>query len=394
MRFFNIDLHIGVIGDIKRILRALGHDVTDWTLSAHAWVIGRKPDKVDIVNERTWREIDRSMCDAFYNRYKSELEPYDAFIVTHTPSLAMLYERWRKPVICVASTRYEAPFYSDRKKWEEFNNYLRRQIDCGMLIPIANNKYDAAYAEYFTGRKWKVIPSLCEYTNALYSGKKSDSLYYSKFPLQRAVPGLLSKDACFKPGLLRRCAGKLGFEVGRRGYSWDDIASFNSVVYIPYNASIMSIFEMYASGIPMLFPSLRYTLELFAEHREGVFSELSYNQVYHLPSRSAIPSGALDPNNYESSEVMAQWIAKSDFYDVDNLKHLIYFDSFDELPELLDRIDTGYIHRRMREHQGLRSARSHQLWADVVHNLPAAETAVSRPQANVFERMQDRAAQH
>lgn len=378
MRFFNLDLHIGVIGDVKRILRTLGHDVTDWTLSAHAWVIGRKPDKIDIVNEKTWREIDRSMCDAFYQRYKSELAQYDAFIVTHTPSLAMLYERWGKPVICVASTRYEAPFYSDGKKWEEFNNFLRRQIDCGMLIPIANNKYDAAYAEYFTGRKWKVIPSLCEYTNAPYSGKKSESLYCSKFPLQRAVPGLLSKQAYFNPNLLIRLAGKLGLALGRRGYSWDEIASFSSVVYVPYNASIMSIFEMYASGIPMLFPSLRFALELFAEHRhEGVFSELSYNQVYHLPPRSAIPSNPLDPNNYECATTMSQWIAKSDFYDADNLKHLLYFDSFDELPELLDRIDPAQIHQRMREHQRLRSARSHEMWADVVRNLPLAGARIS-----------------
>ncbi|HEV2132764.1 MAG TPA: hypothetical protein VGR47_00740 [Terracidiphilus sp.] len=378
MRFFNIDLHIGVIGDIKRILHALGHDVTDWTLSSHAWVIGRTPHRVEIVNETTWREIDRSMCDAFYKRYKSEFEQYDAFIVTHTPSFAMLYERWGKPVICVASTRYEAPFYSDRKKWEEFNNYLRRQIDCGMLIPIANNKYDSAYAEYFTGRKWKVIPSLCEYTNAHYSGKRSDSLYFSKFPLQRAIPGLVSKEAHFKPGLFRRAAGKLGFKMGRRGYSWDEIASFGSVVYVPYNASIMSIFEMYASGIPMLFPSLPFALELYAEHRqEGVFSELSYNQIYHLPPRSAIPSDSLDPNNYENSDAMAHWIAKSDFYDADNLKHLVYFDSFDELAELLDRMDPEQIHHQMREHQRLRSARSHEMWANVVQNLVAVGAGVS-----------------
>lgn len=379
MRFFNLDLHIGVIGDIKRILRTLGHEVTDWSISGHAWVLGRKPDQVAVVNERTWRGIDRSLCDAFYNRYKSELDPYDAFIVTHTPCFAMLYERWEKPVICVASTRYEAPFYRDARKWEDFNDFLRRQIDGGLLIPLANNQYDAAYAEYFTHRPWKVIPSLCEYTETVYTGTKSDSLYVSKFPLPVGIPGLVGKEAYFQASLLARGARKLGLAVGRRGYSWSDIASFRSVVCVPYNASIMSVFEMYAAGIPLLFPSLRFALALYAEHRhQGVFSELSYNQVYHLPPRSAIASDSLDPNNYECEEAMAHWIAKSDFYDPENLKHLVYFDSFQELGELIGHLDPGSIHPKMQDHQRRRSALAHRLWAEAIQGIAVARRGGER----------------
>ena len=33
MKFFNLDLHIAVISDIKRIFEDLGHQVDDWTLS-------------------------------------------------------------------------------------------------------------------------------------------------------------------------------------------------------------------------------------------------------------------------------------------------------------------------------------------------------------------------
>ena len=33
MKFFNIDLHVSVIADIRRIFNDLGHDVDDWTLS-------------------------------------------------------------------------------------------------------------------------------------------------------------------------------------------------------------------------------------------------------------------------------------------------------------------------------------------------------------------------
>jgi hypothetical protein len=324
-------------------------------------------DKVDIVNAATWKSINREMCDAFYNRYKSELSQYDAFIVTHTPCFAMLYEKWRKPIICVASTRYEHPFSHDRKAWEDFNTFLRTKIDEGMLIPVANNKYDAAYAEYFTQRSWQVIPSICDYTNAPYTGTRDKSLYFSKFPNPHPVRGMVSKEREFKSGLLSRAARKLGLSGGRPGYSWQDLASFRSVVNIPYNSSIMSIFEMYTSGIPMFFPSQSFAAEIYARYREqGVFSELSFNQVRGLPSGSVIPSDDLDPNNFTDDQVMMHWIGKSDFYDHGNMDGLVYFDSFDELEQLLCSVDVQQVHRRMLEHNRVRKVRIYSAWESVI----------------------------
>lgn len=370
VRFFNLDLHIGVIGDIKQIFHALGHKVTDWSLSAHARVLGREIDKVEVVNQHTWKNINRAMCDAFYDRYKRELDQYDAFIVTHTPCFSMLYEQWNKPIICVASTRYEAPFSDNPPAWAEFNDYLRKKIDDGLIIPVANNKYDAAYAEYFTQRSWQVIPSLCDYTNARYTGTRSESLYHSKFRLPRTIKNLVNKEDHFKRGILQRAAQKFGLRVGKQGYTWQQLASFRSAVFVPYNASIMSIFETYAAGIPMLFPSRTFATRLYADHKhQGVFSELSYNQVRGLPSGSVIPCHSNDPNNYEDDQTMTRWIAKSDFYDSDNLKHVVYFDSFEELEHLLQTLDVSEIHRAMVEHHRIRSARTYSAWKAILKSL-------------------------
>ena len=376
MRFFNIDLHIGVIGDLRQILCAMGHEVTDWTLSAHAWVLGRRRDRIDVLNEMTWRELSPSMCDAFYERYKDELEPYDAFIVTHTPSFAMLYERWNKPIICVASTRYEAPFTDKPEAWEQLNAYLRRKIDDGILIPVANNKYDAAYAELFTGRKWTVIPSLCNYTHARYSGERSESLYVSKYLLPRKVHGLVDKSEEFKRSLTQRVAMKLGLGSAMQGYSWAEIARFKSAVVIPYNASVMSIFEMYAAGIPMLFPSQRFAAELYsAQGNDGVLSELSFNRVRGLPGGSTLPCARPDPNAYEDVDGMMQWVRLADFYDSENLAHLLYFDSFDEMEEQLAMSDWSAIHSSMAQHHAQRTRTARDAWAHLVNSLDNAEAS-------------------
>ena len=74
MKFFNLDLHISVIADIKKIFNDLGHQVDNWSISGHSHIMGRPIDKVDIINQHTWRNIDQKLVDQFYHRYKDVLE--------------------------------------------------------------------------------------------------------------------------------------------------------------------------------------------------------------------------------------------------------------------------------------------------------------------------------
>ena len=46
MRFFNIDLHISVIADIKKLFKELGHRVDDISLSGHHAIMGRNQEHV------------------------------------------------------------------------------------------------------------------------------------------------------------------------------------------------------------------------------------------------------------------------------------------------------------------------------------------------------------
>ena len=64
------------------------------------------------------------MCNDFYEKHRNELDKYDGFIVTHIPMLSLLYEKFKKPIILIASTRYEYPFTNDIRKWIWLNNYI------------------------------------------------------------------------------------------------------------------------------------------------------------------------------------------------------------------------------------------------------------------------------
>ena len=172
MKFFNVDLHVAVIEDIKKIFNDLGHEVHSKNISSHNWVFNRESDKIDIIGQHNWTSLSPKICDDFYERYKDELSEYDGFIVTYPPTFSLLFEKFNKPIIIVAATRYEAPFTNDITKWDQFNDFLRRKIDENMVIPVANNLYDKKYCEGFTDREWIHIPSVCEYTDLKYTGDK------------------------------------------------------------------------------------------------------------------------------------------------------------------------------------------------------------------------------
>ena len=353
MKFFNLDLHISVIADVKNIFEQLGHTVDNWSISGHAHVMGRPTDNVEVVNQNTWRALDEKMVDEFYERYKTELQDYDGFIVTHTPCFSLLYEKFNKPIIVIASTRYEEPFSSSAPRWNKFNDYLRHQIDNKIIIPVANNKYDKRYTELYTDREWQHIPSLCEYTAASYTGNHKQYLYSSKFKLIPPIAGLIEKSRALPPG-----------------YKWQQLADFKGVVHIPYNISTMSIFEQYTANIPLFFPSWKflYTLrEAFSAN--GVLSETSWNQVHRLPSRSSVFPGLDDPNNFTNTSGMMNWARLADFYDEENMPHIQYFDSFEHLQKLLQTADTANISKAMREYNHKRKKTIYDAWATILERL-------------------------
>lgn len=353
MKFFNLDLHISVIADIKNIFQDLGHEVDNWTLSGHSWVFGKQIDNVQHVNQNTWRNIDENMCDRFYETYKNQLDKYDAFIVTHTPCFSMLYERFDKPIITIASTRYEDPFSNNMVSWIKFNSYLQNSIDSGKIIPISNNKYDAKYTEYFTDRKWETIPSLCEYTKAKYTGDKEKFIYFSKLPMQFSSDAVASKESLYPSG-----------------YSWKDLYSHKGIVHIPYNASTMSIFEQYTANVPLFFPTYEFMRELRKKHMtHGVMSELSWNQVFNYPSRSAMFKGFDDPNDYANNDIMMEWVKLSDFYDQENMPHVQLFDSYSSLNEMCHTSNLKQISDNMKEHNIERKIDVYNKWTQVLRGI-------------------------
>jgi hypothetical protein len=63
---------------------------------------------------------------------------------------------------------------------------------------------------------------------------------------------------------------------------------------------------------------------------------------------------------------MMHWVEKADYYDSDNMDHLVYFSSFDELEYLLHSLKLDEVHRRMVDHNRIRKQRVYRAWEDVL----------------------------
>jgi hypothetical protein len=369
LSFFNLDLHVSVIADLRQIFATFGHRVTDWTLSGHSWVFGRKPDRVDVVNRETWQQLDAGMCAAFYRRYRDELDRFDGFIVTHTPAFALLYLAWNKPILVVNSTRYEQPFTFDPARWGWLDAALRDGVARGQIHVVSNNKGDQTYLREHTGIDSPHLPSLCDYTGTTYRGRRPRFLLHARAAQDWVLPAALSRHLVTAESAFRR------WGVRRARYRWQELYDYRGIVHLPYQISTMSICEQYTAGVPLFFPSQPFLLELHREQPARVLSELSFFQI----SGRRCPHDTL--NRTDDPAVLRRWISLADYYDTDNMRFVQYYDSFDHLAHLLETVDVAALAVQLRAFNQTRRERIIAAWATVLDRI-AATPAQAAPAAS------------
>lgn len=327
MKFFNIDLHIGPISDIKKIFEDLGHTVDTLSISGHSWVLNKESDKnlVKVLTVDNWYDMDQKMCDEFYEAYKEDLKNYDGFIVTTVCPWIMFYERFNKPIIVHIPTRYDSILIKDLTQWNWFNDTFIRLYKEGKLFVVANNTYDVIYTKAYSNIEPIYIPSICEYTNAKWTPSLDKNFWVSsnKF-LKLNLSGVRILDL---------------FAQNIR-YEWKDLYSTQGIAHFPYQVSTMSIFEQYTAGIPLAFPTKRFSKELYFESKI-LFREFSLKPhvLGHLKFDAPKPKFFdLDLNDHTSTNVFEIVLENCDFYNEEWMPAIHFFDSFQELGEIANGI--------------------------------------------------------
>ncbi len=292
-----MDVHISVIADFKAACPFV--DVTDWCLSGHAWVMKRPQDTPLHINAGTWQGIHDDMIKKFQDQYDAFFRTFDMFIVAHASVFALVFEKYKKPILMINSCRFDLPFCwtGDRAMRQKYIECLRSLSDQKLLTVVANNRADQLYFKKGTGIDAGLIPSLCLYTNAIYTPTKQTFLMYHGPAIDHP---LISR----KPP---------------PGYGWNEITQYKGLISFPYEVSLMSLFEYFTAGMPMFFPTKAY-----------------WKANPGIQSISAYWKGEM-PDEYAELKSTDTWIELSDIYTTFQSPNTHYFDS---IPHLLTLLET------------------------------------------------------
>jgi hypothetical protein len=341
---FNLDAHIAVIADVRTHLEERGVSLTSWSISGHTWVFGGEREPVAIVNERTWQRLDAARIRRFRRVYGRYLRGFDGYVATYPPSFALLYEGLPGSTLAICATRYEWPFTQDGVRWDWLDDGLRRGVESGRLTLVANNRADADYVANYTGIQPIHIPSACSYVASYTGGRKPVVVCTKRDILARAICDELTHEAIpLRAGLGKR-------------YLWSDLYDHKALVVVPYNTSLMSLFEHYAACAPIYVPTRTFLKQLMVDHPAEVLSDLSFSQVAGSPAAQR-PHAELDLNDVRDGQIVDWYLDRADFYDREWMPAIRQFESWAHLDHLIATDDPVAISAEMAAADAGRSVR-------------------------------------
>jgi len=270
------DYHISPIRDLKFLLKPLGVSFIDKSFSGHCHITktcdGQKSLK--IINRGNAMNLDPSLIPKFYEAYKDDVEMklVDAFVCFHPASMCELFMPFNKSLIVIASTRYElGRFGTDR--WTKWNNKLVQIANTPTNVVGGNNRYEVEYIKYFTGIQPQLLPSFCGYLSNKYAPSRSGFLLAPVHNHGFEAIFMSEYKALCKN---MSCTSKLMHLRERYPhYKYSDLTAHAGMVYIPYQVSVMSMFEQYRMNIPLFFPSLELLTTWQHKHMVKIYSSIS-----------------------------------------------------------------------------------------------------------------------
>ena len=317
---FNLDCHISVIADLRQGLQDYpAVKLVSWNLSGHNFVFRRLmgfSDPVVGINKNTWMKLSQGSLNRFHRTYGLFLNQFDGFFVTYPPAFIEIFKEYRKPILLVVATRYEFPFTADSSRWQALTETMKSLRNVGVLKVVANNLGDSDYLASFGVENVPVVSSVCDYIPPSHSASLPKSLIFAKSPdLEAFVEGSIGPPWV---GRTRALGSK---------YGWAEVSSSRAIVYIPYNASTMTLFELASLGVPVLVPS-RAFLKRLAGQLPGVMSELTFLELHGV--RLEPGPGSKNSREWGTSAYLDWWLERADFYNPHLMPNVFQFESFQD----------------------------------------------------------------
>jgi len=313
----------------------------DKSLSGHCHQTKTCAIDLKVLNAKNGISPSPATRRAFFGAYKDDPEFATVNLVMcfHPSAMCELFMPLGKRLFVIATTRYEMGRHS-KQRWVTWNKNLKKIAATPGNVIGANNLYDAKYIEYFTGITPIVLPSFSPVTSVYDPRDKSVLVAEMHSPSASLLMGLLTA-ASSRIVPLRKKYPR---------YTYEQLCSNTAIIHLPYQFSVMSLFEQYGMGIPILVPTIGFLWELHDKY--DVVTERTWGRV-----RTGIrPTGSIiaginasvpDPNDDTSARSFKHWAAYGDYY---QWPHIVQFDSFSGLGQMLETTDWKKTSMDMRKY--------------------------------------------
>ena len=381
-KLLSIDFHIGPVRDVKDLMLRTGElrsvEVVDESLSGHCHLVDTCAKDLHVVNQANGMSLGdcpNELKWKFWKSYVSDawMDSFAGFLCEHSIALCEIYMAFGKPMILIASTRYEVG-RQGKEAWKRLNENLQAISLNPDNTLAANNLYDLEYLKHFTGiQNIKLLPSQCLYVNATYQPTKNEFLI-GPSRLSKGAEAILHGEE----GLFRYLAGYGPRPVPNfvplreiyAEYEFVDLARHPGILIMPYQVSIMSLFEYYAMNIPMFVPTVELLVKWQTEHL--IMDELSWNCVLSSCNKSSLipahPSSPhnLDPNDVLDPVTLRYWLKFADFY---QWPGIVYFRDWEDLVAKAMNTDLVEISAIMREYKRDETQKTLKMWQNIMRPL-------------------------
>ena len=400
---WTVDFHTGPMACSEPLLVELGarvHSEIDFGNCVYHPHMCKERLKVLAYNKWAGFSLDpcpNTMRRAFFEAYKhdEELSRVDLFVCSHPAANCELFMPFDRPMLVYATTRIEFGRYDETvawrqqyldihgglkyaaHRWSEWVANLQRIASKPGNVIAANNMFDVHAIKYHTNITPVYLPSWCGLTGAngvgiSYSPIKSKPVllgpYRDNIGNGTLVDGLDVRAwahpifANLTAELHRLPATPLRIRRMREvydEYEWEQVAEHPAIIYIPYQVSTISFFELYRANIPIFIPSCELLARWTLEH--GIMWE----RIYGTPPRLVHSD---EPDAPYTNESLHYWLSKSDFY---LFPHVQLFNSWAECLQMLQSVDLRQVSRQMVAANARQRADIKAQWAAILENAMA-----------------------
>jgi hypothetical protein len=158
-------------------------------------------------------------------------------------------------------------------------------------------------------------------------------------------------------------------EIYPKHYEYSEIVEHPGIIYVPYQVSLMSLFEQYRMNIPLFFPSLDLLTEW--HYKDYVIDERTWDGVFQNRKNASVIPGVLgsdipDPNNEFDRNAIRYWIKFSDFY---QWPHITYYNSTDELVMKLKTTNLRQVSENMKRYNAKLKRNLYDQWGHILQRI-------------------------